>query len=118
MAFLKEEIILLVDFTSVDENDLIPATLRYSVFLRKPREGDWVRLDDREGHSCLGRIERIKGELIKVAPYWETWISETRTPSRLSSSYIEHPTMGVQGSDKEFGTKGVGTKLHLLQAGA
>ncbi len=117
MVFLKEEAMLLVDFSSVDESGLLPATFRYAMFLRKPKVGDWVRLDDAEGHSCRGRIERITGELIEVAPVWETWTSEWKTPSRFSSSYQQDLRTEVQGEEGKLNTFGIKAQLHLAQVG-
>ena len=117
MVFLKEEAMLLVDFSSVDESGLLPATFRYAMFLRKPSVGDWVRLDDAEGHSCRGRIKRITGELIEVAPVWETWTSESKTPSRFSSSYEEYLRTEVRGAEDKPSTVGIKAQLHLVQVG-
>lgn len=115
--FLKEEIILLADFNSLDENGLLPTTLHYAIFLKRPKVGDWVRLDDTEGHSCQGRVERITGELIEVAPNWDTWNTETKA-LRFSGSYSEHPRTVVRGTGDEQLTTGINTVLHSAQTGA
>ncbi len=115
-TFLKEEIILLVDFNSLDKNDLLSATLRYAIFLRRPAVSDWVRLDDQEGHTCLGRVESITGELIKVSPYWDTWTTETKT-AKFSGSYASYPRTEVRGTEESPHTTGVDATVRVSRAG-
>jgi len=74
----KEELIMLVDFDDRDRDGRVLASLRHTIGWRKPRVGDWVRLDDTEGRSCRGRIDSVKdgtttkGGAIKVIPQWDT----------------------------------------------
>ena len=91
----KEELIMLVDFSDRDKDGLLLASSRHTIGLRKPRVGDWVRLDDTEGRSCRGRIASIKdgattkGGAIKVAPEWDTMVIYVPIPPEFSVSYSE-----------------------------
>lgn len=98
----KEELIMLVDFSDRDRSGRVLASLRHTIGWIKPQVGDWVRLDDTEGRSCLGRVDSIKdgattkGGAIKVAPEWDTL--EIYIPFPQSSvSYSQH---WLQGDNK------------------
>jgi hypothetical protein len=97
----KEELIMLVDFGDRDKDGLLLASLRHTIGLRKPRVGDWVRLDDTEGRSCRGRIASIKdgattkGGAIKVAPEWDTMTIYVPQQPEFTVSHEGH---WVQGS--------------------
>lgn len=64
----REELIILVDFNAVDDQSRLLASLRHTIGWRKPQVGDWVRLDDAEGHTCRGRVDSVQGKAIKVTP--------------------------------------------------
>jgi hypothetical protein len=92
----KEELIMLVDFNSVDQNGCVLASLRYTIGWRRPQVGDWVRLDDTEGHTCRGRVDSVQGKAIKVAPDWNTL--ETYIPFPQFS--VSYSRQWLQGGDK------------------
>lgn len=100
----KEELIMLVDFGDKDKDGLVLASLRHTIGWRKPRVGDWVRLDDTEGRSCQGRIESIKdgatmkGGAIKVAPEWDTMTTYVPDQPEFSFSYSRWWTQGLDPS--------------------
>lgn len=70
-----EEINLVVDFNEL-EGDSLSTYLEFSRGPWKPREGDWARLTDGEGSSCLGYVKRIEGDMVEVLPDWTTWLPE------------------------------------------
>jgi hypothetical protein len=94
----KEVLIMLVDFNSVDGQGRLLASLRHTIGWRKPKVGDWVRLDDTEGHTCRGRVDSVQGRAIKVVPEWDTLITYVPTDPTFSVSYSEEVTAGVQES--------------------
>ena len=84
MVLPKAEIILTVDFNDLDENGRLPASMSLDVIgAVKPRTGQWVWLVDEEGPNCLGRVDRIDGELIEVTPFGSTM----RAPVHITSGY-------------------------------
>jgi hypothetical protein len=93
----REELIILVDFNAVDEQSRLLASLRHTIGWRKPQVGDWVRLDDAEGHTCRGRVDSALGKAIKVTPEWGTL--ETYVPS-LPQFSVSYSQQWLQGSDE------------------
>lgn len=85
----KEELIMLVDFNSVDEKGRLLASLRHTIGWRKPQVGDWVRLDDTEGHTCRGRVDSVQGRAIRVVPEWDTLTTYVPTPPQFSVFYSD-----------------------------
>src|SRR5215204_777174 len=71
-----EEVVLLVDFNELDENDSLSTYWDFSLGPWKPQEGLWARLVDGEGCSCLGKVKRISGEDVEVVPDWATWVCD------------------------------------------
>jgi hypothetical protein len=94
----KEELIMLVDFNSLDEEGRLLASTRYTIGWRKPQVGDWVRLDDTEGHTCRGYVSSVQGRAIKITPEWDTMTTYIPPQPEFSVSYSEQ---WVQGSDRE-----------------
>lgn len=98
----KEELIMLVDFDDRERDGLLLASSRHTIGFRKPRVGDWVRLDDTEGRSCRGRIASIqdgattKGGAIKVAPEWDTLATYVPVDPAFSVSRSKEVTARLQ----------------------
>jgi hypothetical protein len=70
---IRGEIVLWVDFNNLEDDDRLPTTLRYATGPRKPRAGDWVRIVDSDGDTCLAQVLRVEGMLVEVRPNWATW---------------------------------------------
>jgi hypothetical protein len=68
-------LVLEVDFNNMDSADRVVASVRYSSQLRPPDLGEWVRLNDPEGNSCIGKIEELRNLVVAVRPDWTTWQS-------------------------------------------
>lgn len=90
---IQQGIVLWVDFNSLEDDDLLPTTLRYATGPRKPTEGEWVRIMDSDGNSCWARVLRIEGMTVEVRPEWSTWISPVMTEafSGWTSPEDTHP---------------------------
>lgn len=72
-----EEVVLLVDFNDLEEDDSLQTYQDFSLGPFRPSEGGWARLIDGEGCSCLGYIRSIREGVVEVAPDWATWTTST-----------------------------------------
>jgi hypothetical protein len=84
----EPEAVIEVDFTSLDAEDRVVASLRFSNRWQRPEVGDWVRLMDAEGNSCIGRVEELRNLIVAVRPDWGTWTSEVITHPYEASSVV------------------------------
>jgi hypothetical protein len=81
LDFDNREVVLRVDFESLDEDRCVWASIRFLMEgPRAPRKGEWVYLMNRFGEGCLGQIESIKGWTACVKPDWTTWTGPGRSP--------------------------------------
>lgn len=63
-----------VDFNALDEQSRVKASLRFASSPEIPATGEWVRLVDAEGNTCLGQVEEVRDPLVAVRPALATWI--------------------------------------------
>lgn len=68
---------LIADFNSVENGDIIYASLLHriptSYYELPPTVGSIVTLDDCEGNSALGSVESVDDNLLKVRIDWNSW---------------------------------------------
>jgi hypothetical protein len=82
LEFEDREIVLRAEFTDVDEEDCVEASLRFLMNgPRMPQEGEWVYLIDRHGNGCLGQIDSISGWMARVKPDWDSWAGDQPPPA-------------------------------------
>lgn len=94
--YLQQEIVLWVDFNSLEGDDLLTTTLRYATGPRRPIEGEWVRVTDSDGNSCLACVVRVEGILVEVKPEWSTWTSPVVT--EVFSGWASFPESSPSGN--------------------
>jgi hypothetical protein len=70
-----EEINLVVDFNQL-EGDRLSTPMEFSLGPWRPQEGNWARLIDGEGSSCLGYVRRVDDDIVEVEVEWATWLPE------------------------------------------
>ena len=71
--FDEREVVLRVDFSSLDDEDCPWVPMRFLQGPRHPREGEPVYLLDGEGRGCVGEVLQITGWMARVKPDWSTW---------------------------------------------
>ena len=86
MAQLAHETVLEVDFNNVDALDRVVGSLRFSNHLERPKTGDWLRLIDGEGNTCVAQVDEIRNLIVSLRPDWTTWTSSTVTHRYLWSA--------------------------------
>jgi hypothetical protein len=79
-TFDQREIALRVDFADLDDEGRIWASLRFMLGPRPPIPRDRVFMADDDGHSCMGRVEDVRGWVARVAPDWTTWEGDGDPP--------------------------------------
>jgi hypothetical protein len=81
LEFEEREIVLRVEFTDLDDERCLEASLRFLIAgPRAPREGEWVYLLDHRGNGCLGQIDSISGWMARVRPDWDSWKGDRPPP--------------------------------------
>ena len=81
LEFEEREIVLRVDFTNLDDERCVEASLRFLISgPRSPQEGEWVYLLDHQGNGCLGQIDSISGWMARVKPDWDSWSGNEPCP--------------------------------------
>ena len=83
------------DFNALDAEGRVRASLRYAATPEVPSVGEWVRLEDGEGNSCLARVEEVEGLAVVARADWSTWISGEI--ARLSRSFEGGARLGEIG---------------------
>ncbi len=68
-----QDTVLEVDFNNLDASDRVVASLRFSNRWERPEVGDWVRLTDGEGSTCVARVEEIRNLIVSLRPDWNSW---------------------------------------------
>jgi hypothetical protein len=63
----------LVDFNSVEEDGTVVVPLRRLRGL-VPSPGQFLTLEDFEGHSCLATMEAVDPRGVIVRPHWDSWV--------------------------------------------
>ena len=81
LEFEDREIVLRADFSELDDEDCIEASMRFLMNgPRMPRRGEWVYLLDERGNGCLGQIDSISGWMARVKPDWDSWAGDEPRP--------------------------------------
>jgi hypothetical protein len=81
LEFEEREIVLRADFSDLDDEGYIEASLRFLMNgPRMPHEGEWVYLLDAKGNGCMGEIASISGWSARVKPDWDSWAGELPRP--------------------------------------
>lgn len=78
-AYLAGETVIEVDFANVDAEDRVVASLRFSNRWDRPTVGEWVRVVDAEGNTCVGRVEALRKLIVAIRLDPATWSSTTVT---------------------------------------
>jgi hypothetical protein len=91
-----EEVILLVDFNELREDDSLLTYSDLSFGPWKPQEGLSARLIDGEGCSCVGDVKRVVGEEVEVVPDWSTWVCD---PPGWTTSWTP-PEQAVENAER------------------
>lgn len=82
LEFDQREIVLRADFTELDDERCLSASIRFILQgPRPPREGEWVYLLDSHGDGCLGQIESLNGWTARIRPDWSSWAGAQPPPS-------------------------------------
>jgi hypothetical protein len=71
---LERLLLIGADFNALDPEGRVRASLRFGATPEVPSLGEWVRLEDAEGNSCLARVDKIDGLDVVAAADWATWI--------------------------------------------
>jgi hypothetical protein len=90
---VTSDLVLEVDFNSVDALDRIVASLRFANRWERPEVGEWVRLADAEGNVCVGQVEEIRNLIVVVRPDWGLWSTAVVTEPFVSGM---RPTSSVE----------------------
>jgi hypothetical protein len=72
----RREVVLRVDFDSVEQDGCLPVSMRFLGGPRHPRVGEVVYLMDSAGHGCMGEVVAVTGWSARVRPASEPRLSD------------------------------------------
>ena len=74
MSIMLERLLMFgADFNFLDADGRVKASLRFAATPEIPTIGEWVRLEDVDGNSCLALVEEVKSSVIAARPDFATW---------------------------------------------
>jgi len=80
-AYDQREIVLRADFDAIDERGVLSVPIQFENGPRPPERGEFVYLLDGSGNGCVGYVAKVRDDVARILPVFETWMGPSRPPA-------------------------------------